>query len=151
MKAFATVLAVIGILMTVATAFGAGTTTVAVSTNVLGKCAFLTAGTVSFTLDPSAGGTVNGAVTQPTFWCTKGQSYTITDDNGINKTGTTHRMRRGTTTEYIRYTFNYTGTGTGTGRSTAISMNITASVAEAAYINATSGTYSDTVTLTINP
>jgi spore coat protein U-like protein len=127
------------------------TTTVAVSASVTGTCRFLGGGTVSFTLDPAVGGNVSGVVTQPTFWCTNGTTYTITDDNGGNYSGTSRRMQRGTSGEFIPYTFTYTGTGTGGGRNATRTMNIASSVAEADYTGATTGTYTDTVTLTITP
>ncbi len=130
--------------------FAAGTTTVTVSATVVGTCKFDSGGSISFTLDPSVGGNVNGTVIQPQFWCTKNASYTITDDDGLNEVGTTHRMADGTG-NFIPYSFNYTSTGTGLGRTSPITMNITATVLEADYINEAAGTYTDTVTLSINP
>lgn len=132
-------------------AMAGDTATVTVSANVVGTCKFLSSGSVSFSLDPSAGGNVSGTVTQPTFWCTKGTSYTITDDDGLNESGTTHRMKHATNDEYIPYTFSYTSAGTGSGRTTTVTMNIASSVNEADYQNASAGSYSDTVTLTITP
>lgn len=128
----------------------AGTTTVNVSATVVGTCQFNSGGSVTFTLDPSVGGDVVGTVTQPQFWCTKNATYTITDDNGLNASGTTHRMKDAGT-NYIPYSFTYTTTGTGQGKTSPITMDISASVLEADYINAPAGTYTDTVTLTINP
>ena len=127
------------------------TTTVAVSASVTGTCKFLSGGTISYTLDPSVGGNVSGTVSQPTFWCTKGSSYTITDDNGANKSGTTYRMKHASLAEYIPYSFTYTSTGTGSGRGTTLTMNIGSQVLGSDYQNASAGNYSDTVTLTIAP
>lgn len=134
-----------------AVALASDTATVSVSATVVGTCKFKTGGTVVFTLDPSEGGNAAGTVIQPTFWCTKGASYTITDDKGLNESGTTFRMKHQTLNEYISYTFTYMASGTGNGKSNPISMNITSSVQESDYINASAGSYSDTVTLTINP
>ena len=139
------------LLVLAAGAASADTTTVAVSASVSGTCRFATSGTVSFTLDPAAGGTVAGTITQPTFWCTKNQAYNITDDNGINRSGTIYRMKHASLNEYIPYTFTYTAAGTGSGRSSTIAMNIASNVLEAGYIDAAQGSYSDTVTLTILP
>ncbi|MHB1123114.1 MAG: spore coat protein U domain-containing protein [Ramlibacter sp.] len=127
--------------------------TVGVSAKVVGVCMWVAGtNTVAFSsLDPSVGGSVPGTVVQPKFWCTNGAKYTIVDDNGANKSGTKYQMKHDTLAEYIPYTFSYTSTGSGLGKSTAISMNITASVAEIDYIDASEGTYSDTVTLTITP
>lgn len=127
------------------------TTTVSVSASVTGTCKFISGGTISYTLDPSAGGNVSGTVSQPTFWCTKGSSYTITDDNGINKSGTTYRMKHATLGEYIPYSFTYTSTGTGSGKGTTLTMNIGSQVLGTDYVNASAGNYADTVTLTVNP
>lgn len=133
-------------------ALAAGSATVSVGASVVGVCKYSTAtGSVSFTLNPSVGGAVGGSYSQPTFWCTKGTSYSITDDDGANKSGTTHRMKHATLTEYIPYTFSYTASGTGTGKSTPITMDIAASVAEADYIDKSEGSYADTVTLSITP
>lgn len=132
-----------------AMSFAAGTTTVSVSATVVGTCKFNTGGSVSFTLDPSVGGNVSGTVTQPQFWCTKNATYTITDDYGLNENGTIRRMTNGT--DFIPYSFSYTSTGTGQGKNSPITMDITAQVQEADYVDAPAGTYTDTVTLTINP
>jgi spore coat protein U-like protein len=144
--------AVIATLAFAGGAFAADPATVDVSATVVGVCKYSTnTGSVSFTLDPSVGGPVNGTLSQPAFWCTKGTGYTITDDNGLNESGTTHRMKHATAAEYIPYTFLYTATGTGTGKSTPITMGITASVAETDYIDKSEGSYVDTVTLSITP
>ena len=126
-------------------------TTVSVNATVTGNCRFLTGGSLAFTLDPALGGLASGTVTQPTFWCTRGTIYTIVDDDGLNASGGTHRMQLGATGEFIPYTFTYLAGGTGQGRNTTLTMDIASTIAEADYINATAGIYSDTVTLTINP
>jgi len=144
---------VLGLVLGLAGVVRAGdTATVAVSANVVGTCKFLTGGSVAFgDLDPSAGTDVNGTVVQPTFWCTKGSTYTITDDNGLNESGTTHQMKHATLADTIPYTFMYTAGGTGSGRNSTVTMNIASSVVGADYINVSAGGYADTVTLTIAP
>jgi spore coat protein U-like protein len=132
-------------------ALAGDTATVNVSANVVGTCKFNSGGTVTFSLDPSVGGTVNGTITQPQFWCTKNASYTITDDNGANESGTTHRMVGPAPTDLIEYTFTYTTTGSGGGKTSPIIMDIASTVVEAQYTNAAAGDYTDTVTLTITP
>ncbi len=139
------------VLMFTKTGVAGDTATVSVSATVVGTCKFTSGGSISFTLDPSVGGNVNGTVTQPTFWCTKGASYNITDDDGLYESGTTHRMKHETLTEYIPYSFTYTATGTGNGPSNSITMNISSTVLALDYLNASAGSYSDTVTLTIAP
>ena len=134
-------------------AMAGGTSTVTVTANVVGTCGFDTANaTLAFgALDPSIGGPVNGSALV-NLWCTNGQGYTITDNDGTNPAGTTHQMdNTGTPGNYIAYTFNYAATGTGTGRTVLIPLAISGTVAFAAYQNALVGDYSDTVVLTITP
>lgn len=133
------------------TAALADTATVAVSASVTGVCKFNGGGTVSFTLDPTSSADATGTVTQPTFWCTKGVSATLSDDTGLYLSGGSKRMKLSSAAEYIPYAFTYTTTGTGTGKSTPITMNIASTVVNANFINATAGAYADTVTLTIAP
>lgn len=130
----------------------ADTTTVAVSATVTGTCRFLSTGTITFSLDPASGGAANGTMGQPTFWCTRGTNFSISDDDGLYESGTTHRMRHATvSTEHIPYSFTYTATGAGEGRGTTITMDIASQVANADFINALAGNYADTVLLTITP
>ena len=133
-------------------AMAADTATVAVSATVVGTCKFTAGGTIPFgNLDPSAGTDQTPAVNQPKFWCTKGTGYTISDNDGLNKLGTTHRMVHASLTEYIPYSFTYTASGTGAGPASVITMDIASTVLGANYINASAGFYSDTVTLSITP
>jgi spore coat protein U-like protein len=126
--------------------------TVTVSATVVGTCKFNSGGSVDFgSLDPSVGTDVSGTVTQPEFWCTNGASYSITDDNGVNNTGPTYRMKHASLAEYIPYTFSYTSSGTGSGPTSPVSMDIAADVLGSDYTGASAGSYSDTVTLTITP
>lgn len=135
-----------------ATSAAAADAVVGVSASVTGVCKYSTAtGSVAFTLNPATGGAVNGTLSQPAFWCTKGASYAITDDLGANDSGGAYRMKHATLAEYIPYSFTYTTSGTGAGKSAPVTMDIAASVAEADYVDASVGSYSDSVTLTITP
>ena len=135
-------------------AMAAGTASVGVSATVLaGSCRFNSGGTVSFTLNHATGGNVIGTITQPVYRCSKDASFVISDDNGLYESGTTHRMKHATLNEYIPYSFTYTtsGAGSGWGWLATITMDIASTVLEANYIDASAGSYSDTVTLTIVP
>ena len=147
------VTAIMAIVLTMAGFAMAGDTeTVAVTATVTGTCQFNSGGAVAFgALDPIAAPDVWGTVTQPAFWCTKNASWAISDDNGVNETGTTHRMLDAVSGDLIPYTFTYTASGTGAGKGTPISMDIASQVLGANYINVSAGSYSDTVTLTIAP
>ena len=94
---------------------------------------------------------MNGSVSQPQFWCTKGASYSITDNDGLNVSGGAQRMKHASLAEYISYSFSYTASGTGTGPGTPINMDIASAVVAADYLNASAGSYADTVTLSITP
>jgi spore coat protein U-like protein len=131
----------------------AATTTVPVTATVVGTCKVTATGSVAFgNLDATLDTLVNGIVTQPKFWCTKGASYTIIDDNGKNESGTTFQMKHATDiTELIPYTFTYAITGgTGIGPASPVTMDIVSTVPPG-YSGALAGEYSDTVTLTISP
>jgi spore coat protein U-like protein len=132
-------------------AVAADSATVGVSATVAGNCKVLSPGSISYALDPATGGNATGTVTQPTFWCTKASTYTITDPGGIHDSAGSKRMKHATLSEYIPYTFTFTATGTGAGRGTTLSMDIASTVAEANYINASAGSYADSVILTIAP
>lgn len=152
MKKLIVIVAAIAIVAMAGVAMAGDTATVSVSASVTGTCKFNTGTkTVTFTLDPATDGDVTGSVSQPTFWCTKGTSYGITDDDGVNKSGTTHRVKHTESTEYIPYSFTYPPTGTGAGKTTPITMDIAGTITNADYINASVGNYADTVTLTITP
>lgn len=137
-------------------AFGAGTNTVTVSATVLGTCAFnAAASALAFgNLDPSLV-TDASAATSVTFWCTKNAAYSVTDDDGLYETGiNANRMISATVvpTEYIPYTMSYNpSAGTGAGFASPITLNISGTVLNADYIGASADTFSDTVTITVNP
>ena len=144
-----------------------GTATVSVQANVLATCSFTTtSATLNFgnLYQGSAPPDVT-ATASLTFRCTSSSTaYTITDNNGLYYDGTTQRMRHATvTTAFIPYTYCYT-TGaapnpcttdtssvSGTGGTTPITLNISATVQGTSYATAQTGSYSDTVTMTISP
>ncbi len=102
------------------------------------------------TLDASMTGPYPAAAMAPVIKCTKSDSVTITSDYGVNRSGTQYRMKSGS--NYISYTFNFTTPLSGAGGTTDIgsSLGMSASIPANALDNAPSGTYTDTITLTIN-
>ena len=135
-------------------ALAADTATVDVSANVVGTCKFNSGGSIAFTLDPTSSAAATGTVADPAFWCTKGASWTVSDDDGLHGTGAgARRMQHDTTlTEFIPYSFSYTTTGTGLGKTSPIILALTgATVANTDFVNAEAGNYADTVTLSIAP
>lgn len=153
MKKFILAVAVVLVIVAMGTsAMAADNQTVAVSATVVGVCQFLTGGTMAFSLDPSVGGDVIGTATQPTFWCTRGATATITDNNGLHFGAGSRRMQHATSaTDFIPYSFTYTANSAGSGRNTTLPMDLASTVVAADYLDALAGNYADTVTLTINP
>jgi spore coat protein U-like protein len=139
-----------------------------VSANVVGTCKFNSGANLNFTLDPSSTSDAT-ATASLTFWCTKGATYTITDNNGANAdTSTsppTQRMKHTDLTEYIPYKFCYksgsppasctsdttSDSGTGNGKNNSITLYFLGVVKNNDYIDASAGSYSDMVTMTISP
>lgn len=134
-------------------ALAGDTATVGVSASVTGTCKFNSGGTIAFTLDQTTTAAATGTVTSPAFWCTKGTGYTVSDNNGVNALAGARRMKHASiATEFIPYSFSYTTTGTGTGKTTPITLTLTAAtVVNTDFINASAGSYADTVTLSITP
>lgn len=136
-------------------ATAADSNTVTVSANVSGTCKFTSAtSTLAFgALDPSSA--ADGAATvNVNFWCTKGVTATLTDDDGLYETGANaNRMRHATDlTAFIPYTFTYSASSLlGDGPGTPRTLTIDGAIANANYINALAGDYSDTVVVSINP
>jgi spore coat protein U-like protein len=138
-----------------APSFAAGTGQVDINATVVGTCKFTATGgstTISVTLDPSSGSDVtrNGSLQ---FWCTKGASYNVTDDDGQYESGPNqNRVYNSSTDEYIPYSFSYTPTsGIGGGPSTSITLDVTVTFQYTDYKDASAGTYTDTVTITVTP
>jgi spore coat protein U-like protein len=133
-------------------ALAAGTAPLNVSANVVGNCKFNTASaTMNFgTLDP-ANVTNATATAALQFWCTKNAAYTVSDDGGVNKSGTQRRIKDAGS-NFINYAITaYTASGVGAGKATAITLNLNGTINNVDYINAAAGAYTDTVTFTINP
>jgi spore coat protein U-like protein len=120
----------------------------------MGTCKFTAAdSTLNFgALDPSTPVVVNGS-TSTQFWCTKGVATDlITADLGANPAGSTRQMKDIAGTDLIPYSLTLTPDGsTNQGPASPRTLDIAGSVLAADYTGKTAGSYSDTVTLTINP
>lgn len=139
-----------------------GSATLTVQANVVGTCRWDTASaTLNLgNLDPTSTSDVTGSNSDLSFWCTRGASYTITNDGGANQgtniattgcgTGVTKLVQG--STDCVPYSFTATPTsGTGTGPSGLVSVTVNATINNADYVDRTAGAYSDTVTFTITP
>lgn len=134
-------------------------TTVPVTGTVLskGKCTFNTHGTtINFgTLDPA--NPVDKTITASiVFRCqangTAPLVFDIIDNYGLNETAPgRNRMRLAATTDYLNYTFTYTPSSGSTPKNTNVTVTMTGKVFGSDYQDAVPGSYSDTVTMTLNP
>lgn len=129
------------------TAMAAGTGDLTVTAEVVGVCT-MTGGSLNFgNLDPTNPVAVSGNSTGVTVTCTNGTSYSLTGNNGINPSGTQKRLANGS--NYIPYSITIPASGTGTGA--PVGVTITGNIAAGAYTSSPAGTYTDTVTLSVNP
>ncbi len=136
-------------------AWALDTNTLTVSASVVGTCKFSAPKTSTLDfgpLDPSTPVLVNGA-TSTQFWCTKGVSTdVISADLGANPAGATRQMKNIAGADLIPYSLTLTPVaGANAGPASPRTLNIAGSVLAADYTSKTAGSYSDTVTLTINP
>ncbi|HEX9180870.1 MAG TPA: spore coat protein U domain-containing protein [Burkholderiales bacterium] len=146
-----------------APAVAAGDATLTVQANVVGTCKWDTASaTLNLgPLDPSSTSNATGSNSDLKFWCTKGASYSITDNGGANKTTTVAttgcgtgvtKLVNGGATDCVPYSFTATPTsGTGAGPSSLVSVTVNATISNGDYVGRTAGDYSDVVTFTITP
>ncbi len=134
-------------------AMAAGTNTLTVQASVTGTCKFSTAtSTLDFgALDPSVGTNVNGS-TSTQFWCTKGTTQTLAAGNGANWDGAKRNMKLTTGTDVIPYTLTLTPDGNpNVGPGSLRTLTIAGQVLGTDYTGKTTGSYADSVTLTITP
>jgi spore coat protein U-like protein len=127
--------------------------TITVSASVTGTCKLGLGGIpdISFgALDPSSPGNVEKTVNY-SYWCTKGVKASTTVENGDYFIGGSRNMFDGTS-DYIKYNLELTGGDqTGSGPQTALNASIKGTIASADWVNATVGSYSDKVLITIEP
>ena len=133
----------------------ADTSNMTVQAAVVGSCKFNSTPTLDFgNLDPASASNGTGSSTI-SFWCTKGSSYTVTAGNGNNYDvpNSTRQMKGPGATDLMPYSLSLpaAATGTGAGKSTAITFAVSGTVLNANYINATVGSYTDTVQMAVNP
>ena len=158
---------VVALLLTTSKAIGGTISpTVSVTGSVNGVCRAGTAGTLSFTLDPSVAGPIMATRTDATVFCSNGMPFMITaaslNKGGVaascasSSGGITGTLKNGSNT--MDYTFacgvngttGNSGTGQGFGAGKDVSIGITGSIIAASYQNApVSASYADTITLTV--
>lgn len=136
------------------TAMAAGSNTLTVTASVTGTCKFSSGvSTLDFgSLDPSVGNNVNVSPTTQ-FWCTKGVSTdVITANNGLNYDGTKRNMLDAVSGDLIPYTLALSmDANPNAGPASPRTLTLNGGVLGADYTGKSAGSYSDTVTLNINP
>lgn len=138
-----------GVIFAVAGSASAATTTVNVSASITGTCKFNATPTLAFgTLDQTsaADATTSGSLT---FWCTKDSGYALVDpDAAVGSYAGT--IADGANT--IPYSITYNNdTGSGGGKTAPITSTLSATIANANYVDAPAGNYSGSVLFTITP
>jgi spore coat protein U-like protein len=142
-------------------ALAGNTNTLQVTATITGTCNFSAANnaggnaTLAFgTLDQTLASDATATQTSLSYWCTNGTAVgNITANNGQNSgsCGGSRCLSNGT--DYIPYTLTFTDpSGTlGTGKTSPLTVTFDGSIANADYVDAEAGSYSDLVTLTITP
>ena len=154
MRKSLTVFIALAVLVAGGAAWALDTNTLTVTASVTGTCRFQApkTSTLDFgALDPANPVPVNGSGTTQ-FWCTKGVTTdAVSAGNGANYSGTSRRMA-GPGGDFIPYSLTLTPDGNpNAGPASPRTLAIAGTVLAADYTGVGAGSYSDTVTLTINP
>ena len=119
----------------------------ALTANVVPAC-LVTAGNLAFgSLDPTTAPVVNAASTGVTVTCTKGDTYTMALDKGLNPVAGVANLKFGT--DVIPYTLTVPTLSAGTGLAQTVA--ITGVIAAGSYKTVAAGSYLDTVVITVTP
>ena len=118
------------------------------------QCLFQSKGlSMSFgALNPASGSDVVVAVSGATAVgdCAPGQTMTISGDNGVNYSNGTRNLKTGSG-DLIAYSLGVSFTKPGPGNGNYISFPFNGSILWSAYANASSGSYSDRVIISVTP
>ena len=135
----------------------AGAHTITVSATVLagGNCRFqAAASSISLSIDPASGapGTASGTLSIRCNSAAANVAWNLSANSGLyGSSPSALRMRHGTSaTEFLPYTLSFPASGI-VPRNTWRSLTVTATVLPADFQNALSGTYSDSVALSLLP
>lgn len=151
MKKLIVAVMAIAILAMAGVAMAADTASVDVSATVVGTCKFNSNAEVAFGILDQTSSADATAVGNVVFWCTKNSVYTLGDEaNPLVGDGAFSGTLTGP--ETIAYTLSYNNySGSGAGKTSPITSTIGGTIANANYVNAAAGSYTDIVTFTINP
>ena len=154
MKKRMVVIIALAVLTAGGAAWAADTNTLTVQASVNGTCMFTGSKTsvLDFgAIDPSAAGPIPASGSTE-FWCTKGVTTdAISPGQGANWSGSSRRMA-GPGGDLIPYTLVLAPPGgANAGPLSPRTLNFSGSIVAADYAVVSSGSYSDTVTLTLTP
>ncbi|AZN36366.1 spore coat protein U domain-containing protein [Iodobacter ciconiae] len=131
-----------------------------VNVHILGKvlpvCTFVSPADVTMTIPDMTPGVVadKQATVGVSFWCSKGTSYTVSMNDGLNGADGKKNIKLagGDATDLIAYDLQADkNNGVGEGGLVENKVTLTAVVAGDAYQNAKAGDYADTIVLTVAP
>lgn len=122
-----------------------------------GNCFFRASGTMALafgSLDPSSGTTVSATVTAATLQADqagdcRNVTLSINADNGQNFGGGSRRLSNGT--DFIAYSLALPANYAAPGNNRWLTFTFTGSITGTAYQDASVGSYSDTVILSVTP
>jgi len=154
MKKILAIITVAAITAMAGTAMAADTNTLTVSASVTGTCKFSSpSSTLAFGgLDPSIGTDVSTS-TDVNFWCTNGVTTdVISATQGLHWSGTKRQMEGPAPADLIPYSLSLSpDSNPNIGPGTVRTLTIGGTVLGSDYIDAKTGSYSDTVVLNITP
>jgi hypothetical protein len=157
MKKSLTVFIALAVLAAGGAAWAADSNTLTVTASVAGTCKFVAAtSALNFgALDPANPVAANVSAF-PQFWCTKGVTTdAIVANMGINSGGGPSRQMKDTAVggvDLIPYSLTLTPDGiANAGPGTPRTLTIAGNIAAGSYTGVSASSYSDTVTLDINP
>ena len=134
----------------------ASTVNVKVQGKVMPVCTFVTPNDVVMTIPDMTPGIKEDkqVAADVGFWCSKGTTYNIAMDDGLNAAGGQKQIKLtgGSATDVIAYELTTDKTtGQGEGGLVESKISLLAKVKGDAYQNAVAGDYADTVVLTVSP
>ena len=126
--------------------------TVTINVTVPASCSFyVSSSTITATLDPAKSDVTAEGSPQLQILCTNGTNYTIRADNGLHYDSGSRRVFNEDANAYIPYEFDWNPKSGSAQASTPITVKTQATFKVEDFQDKPAGTYTDTVTLTVNP
>ncbi len=127
----------------------AATANLSVSAHITAACS-VTGGTLNFgELDALAAPLVTATSTGVSVTCTKNANYSVGTDHGLHSSGGGTQANLSNGTDSIPYSVSVGTLPAADG--TAHSVTLSGTIAATSYTGVSSGTYNDTMVITVNP